>query len=49
MTVLQLIYIIGASLLAIYGLQALLLTLIARRTLFDAESPPPPDTRDYPP
>ena len=48
MTVLQLIYIIGASLLAIYGLQALLLTLIARRTLFDAESLPPPDTRDYP-
>ena len=48
MTVLQLIYIIGASLLAVYGLQALLLTLIARRTLFDAEPPPAPDIRDYP-
>ncbi|MDE0142259.1 MAG: glycosyltransferase family 2 protein [Caldilineaceae bacterium] len=48
MSVLQLIYIIGASLLAIYGLQALLLTLIARRTLFDAEPPVPHDIRDYP-
>ena len=36
MTVLKLIYIIAASLLAIYGLQALFLTLIARRVLFDA-------------
>ena len=43
MTVLKLIYIIAASLLAIYGLQALFLTLIARRTLFDAEPPPPPE------
>ena len=48
MTVLKLIYVIAASLLAIYGLQALFLTLIARRTLFDAEPPPPPDTRHQP-
>ena len=39
MTVLKLIYIIAASLLAIYGLQALFLTLIARRVLFDEDRP----------
>ncbi|MXX23958.1 MAG: glycosyltransferase [Caldilineaceae bacterium SB0668_bin_21] len=48
MTVLKLIYIIAASLLAVYGLQALFLTLIARRTLFDADPTPPPDTEDQP-
>ncbi len=48
MTVLKLIYIIGASLLAVYGLQALLLTLIARRTLFDETPAPPPAPNAFP-
>lgn len=48
MTVLKLIYIIGASLLALYGLQALLLTLITRRTLFDDAPSPQPVPRKFP-
>ena len=48
MTVLKIIYIIGASLLAIYGLQALFLTLIARRVLSDENRPSPPATQDLP-
>ena len=48
MTVLKLIYIVAASLLAIYGLQALFLTLVARRALFGAQQPPPSTTREQP-
>ena len=48
MTVLKLIYIVAASLLAIYGLQAFFLTLIARRVLFDADRPSTPATRELP-
>ncbi len=48
MTVMKIIYIIAASLLAIYGLQALFLTLIARRVLFDEDRPSPPVAQDLP-
>lgn len=46
--VLELIYLITASLLAVYGLQALFLTLIARWTLPDPAAPPPPEIENPP-
>lgn len=48
MTVLKLIYLIAASFLAIYGLQALFLTLIARRMLLREDQPSPPSTGELP-
>ena len=46
--ILELIYLITASLLAVYGLQALFLTLIARWAMPDPAAAPPAELEDPP-
>ena len=48
MTVLELIYLVTATLLAVYGMQALFLTLIARRVLPGAGASRPPAIQEPP-